>query len=209
MASLFPCPFANPVAGAYLHSMTSSSSMTGSDRLLAGLPAEADRARPYPVERWHPPHCGHSQMAIDSEGRWFHEGGEIKRPELVRLFARLLRREPSGQHVLVTPVEMLDIDVTDAPLIATDMASEGSGRERVLRFQIGATGDWIIADETHRLVIESGEQGPRPYLTLDVGLRARLNRPVYYALADLALAEESDPAGIWSAGSFFPLEDAA
>ena len=202
-------PFANPIRRAYLHRVTSSSATTGSDRLLAGLPADADRAQRYPVERWHPPHCGHSQMAIDSEGRWFHEGGEIKRPELVRLFARLLRRESSGQHVLVTPVEMLDIDVADAPLIATDMTSEGSGRERVLRFLIGATGDWITADETHRLVIESNEQGPRPYLTLDVGLRARLNRPVYYALAELALAEDADSAGLWSAGSFFTLEEAA
>jgi hypothetical protein len=189
--------------------MTTSSRAPGPDLPLAGIPADADSHQRYPVERWHPPHCGHSQMAIDGEGRWFHEGGEIKRPELVRLFARLLRREANGQHVLVTPVEMLDIDVADAPLIATDMESDGSGDTRVLRFLIGATGDWIVADQTHRLLIEESEQGPRPYLTLDVGLRARLARPVYYALAELALAEDVDPAGIWSAGHFFALEDVA
>lgn len=201
--------FAKRRLQAYLHAMTPRRPIAGHDLPLAGLPAEADGARRYPVERWHPPHCGHSQMTIDRDGRWFHEGGEIRRPKLVRLFARLLRREADGRHVLVTPVEMLDIDVADAPLIATDMASDGDGRTRTLSFHIGATGDWMAADAAHRLVVEASAQGPRPYLMLDNGLRARLTRPVYYALADLALAEDGDPPGLWSGGAFFPLGEGA
>jgi hypothetical protein len=178
----------------------------GSEFPIAGIPDDGDPARAYPVMQWSPPHCGHSLMRIDAQGRWFHEGQEIRRPELVSLFARLLRREPNGQHVLVTPVEMLDIDVEDAPLFAVEMASEGQGRTRNLRFRIGATGQWITADATHRLTLEPHESGPRPTLALEAGLRARIARPVYYALADLAIEEAPDAPGLWSGGIFHVLE---
>ena len=177
------------------------------DLPIAGIPE--DRGVRYPVEQWHPSHCGDSHMRIDGEGRWFHEGREIRRPELVSLFARLLRREPDGRHVLVTPVEMLDIDVADAPLIAVDMRSEGEGPARQLAFRIGATAQWIAADADHRLRLEPGALGPRPYLGLDAGLCARLARPVYYALADLAIEEGNAPAGLWSGGAFHALEATA
>lgn len=176
---------------------------------IAGLPDDADAAQRFPVERWHPPHCGHSFMRIDVDGRWFHEGRAIARPAMVRLFARLLRREADGRHVLVTPVEMLDIDVADAPLIATELRSSGEDRAQTLALRIGATGDWVPLDAAHRLTIESGTYGPLPYLTLEAGLRARLARPVYYALAELALAGDQRPAGVWSAGQFFALEATA
>lgn len=177
--------------------------------LFSGLPEDADPGVRYPVEQWHPRHCGHSHMAIDAEGHWTHEGRPIPRPALVRLFARLLRREADGRHVLVTPVEMLDIDVADAPLIATELRSAGDGEARTLELRIGVTGDWIAADADHPLLVESAEGGPRPYLGLDAGLRARLARPVYYALAELALGEDHDPPGLWSRGTFFPLAESA
>lgn len=146
-------------------------------------------------------------MRIDAEGRWFHEDRPIARPALVSLFARLLRREADGRHVLVTPVEMLDIDVADAPLIAEDMASEGSGLARTLRFRIGATEAWVEADAAHAIIVESSPHGPRPYLGLDAGLRARIARPVYYTLANLALEEGNDPPGLWSSGAFHDLTE--
>lgn len=177
---------------------------------IAGIPDdEGDSARAYPVESWHPTRCGHSQMRIDVDGRWFHEGSEILRPKMVSLFARLLRRESDGRHVLVTPVEMLDIEVEDAPLIATELATEGSGDSRTLRFRIGATGQWVSADKAHRIIVEGNDDQPRPYLTLNAGLRARITRSVYYLLADLAIEEGKQPAGLWSGGQFHPLESAA
>ena len=41
------------------------------------------------------------------------------------------------------------------------------------------------------------------------GSRPSLSRPLYYELAELALAEGADPPGVWSGGAFFPLEPAA
>lgn len=189
--------------------MTAAPTGSPQEPTIAGVPEEPAGDRRYPVEQWHPPHCGHSAMRIDAEGNWHHEGRPIVRPELTRLFARLLRREPDGRHVLVTPVEMLDIDVEDAPLMAVDMACEGSGEARRLRFRIGATGAWVEADAAHAILVESGETGPRPYLLLDAGLRARITRPVYYALAEIALEAGSEAPGLWAGGAFHRLEPLA
>jgi len=40
------------------------------------------------------------------------------------------------------------------------------------------------------------------------GLEARLARPVFYELAEIALGEGAQPPGVWSGGHFFPLEPA-
>ena len=190
--------------------MTAPPTDQGPELPIAGIPDDAgDSARPYPVESWHPTRCGDSHMRIDVDGRWYHEGAEILRPKMVSLFSRLLRREPDGRHVLVTPVEMLDIEVEDAPLIATELATQDSGESRTLRFRIGATGQWVSADDAHRIIIEGSDDQPRPYLLLDAGLRARITRPLFYTLADLAIEEGHQPAGLWSGGQFHPLESAA
>ncbi|MFP5330673.1 MAG: DUF1285 domain-containing protein, partial [Alphaproteobacteria bacterium] len=65
-----------------------------------------DRRLP-PVDRWDPADCGHSNIRIARDGTWYHEGRPIEREAMVRLFSTVLRREPDGSHVLVTPVEKL------------------------------------------------------------------------------------------------------
>jgi hypothetical protein len=164
----------------------------------------AERKLP-PVEHWNPDHCGHSAMRIARDGTWFHEGSPIGRPAMVRLFSTILRREPDGRFVLVTPVEKLDIDVEDAPFLAVELKSEGEGRARSLAFRLN-TGDLVVAGPQHRLRFEAGEDGPLPYLEVRPGLDARLARPAYYELAELAIAVGGDPLGLWSDGAFFAVE---
>ena len=165
----------------------------------------ADQKLP-PVEKWHPERCGHSDMRIARDGTWFYQGSPIGRPAMVKLFSTVLRREPDGSHVLVTPVEKLDIDVEDAPFIATLVTSEGEGRARQLGFTLN-TGDAVIAGPDNRLWVEQGEGGePRPYIHVRRGLDALIARSVYYELAELALAEDNDAIGLWSGGMFFPLD---
>ena len=53
--------------------------------------------------------------------------------------------------------------------------------------------------------IDPGDDGPHPYLDVRAGLEARLARPVYYELAEIALAEAAEPPGVWSDGAFFAL----
>ena len=164
----------------------------------------AERKLP-PVEQWNPSHCGDSAMRIARDGTWFHEGSPIGRPAMVRLFSSILRREPDGSYALVTPVEKLGIEVEDAPFVAVELKSEGSGRGRTLAFRLN-TGDVVIAGPEHRLRLEARPDGPNPYLEVRTGLEARLARPVYYELAELALAEGAQPPGVWSGGAFFALE---
>ena len=158
-----------------------------------------------PVEAWHPAHCGDSRMRIAADGTWFHEGSPIGRPELVRLFASILRREPDGGFVLVTPGEKLDIAVDDAPFVAVAVDSDGAGPGRTLAFRLN-TGDHVIAGPEHalRVTAAAAESAPRPYLHVRRGLDALVNRATFYQLADLALDEGADPAGLWSGGAFFP-----
>ena len=180
---------------------------------LSGLSLEeiarlaADQAPP-PVEQWNPTHCGHSGMRIARDGSWYHEGDPIRRPELVRLFSRILRREPDGHYVLVTPGEMLDIDVEDAPFVAVELASEGSGQMRRLAFRLN-TGEPVIAGPDYPIRVEDDVDGPHPSLHVRGGLIARIARSVYYELASLALEEANDPAGLWSDGAFFRLDGQA
>jgi hypothetical protein len=139
-------------------------------------------------------------MRIARDGTWHYQDGPIRRPAMVRLFASLLRREPDGRHVLVTPVEKLEIEVEDAPFVAVEAKSEGEGRDRRLAFRLN-TDEPVIAGPDHALRLIDG----RPYLTVRAGLEAALARPVYYELAELALDEGGDPPGLWSDGVFFPL----
>ncbi|SFS11134.1 hypothetical protein SAMN05192580_3530 [Sphingomonas jatrophae] len=179
---------------------------------LAGLDLEAiarlaaERRLP-PVEQWNPTRSGDSEMRIARDGRWYHQGGPIERPEMVRLFSTILRREPDGSHVLVTPAEKLAIEVEDAPFVAVELKSEGSGEARRLAFRLN-TGELLVAGPDHALRFGEESDGPRPLLHVRKGLEALVARPVYYELVELALAEERDPPGLWSDGAFFPLSAA-
>lgn len=164
----------------------------------------AERRLP-PVERWNPPHCGDSAIRIARDGSWFHEGRPIARPAMVRLFSTILRREPDGSYVLVTPVEKLSVAVEDAPFVAVELKSEGDGTERKLAFRLN-TGDLVVAGPDHRLRFEVRDGTPRPTIAVRSGLAALLARPVYYELAELALEEGSDRPGLWSNGAFFALD---
>lgn len=172
---------------------------------LAQMQKLIDERQLPPVDRWNPERCGHSDMRIARDGTWYHQGTPIGRPAMVRLFSTVLRREPDGRHVLVTPVEKLDIDVEATAFRAIAMQSEGKRKHRRIAFQLDS-GDAVIAGPSHPLKIVDTDEGPSPRLGVRHGLEAELTRPVYYELAELALAEGSDPPGIWSDGIFFPLQ---
>lgn len=168
---------------------------------LAEIARLAEERRLPPVSEWHPERSGDSAMRIARDGTWYHEGDPIRRPAMVRLFSTILRREPGGGYVLVTPAEKLSIAIEDAPFVAVEMKSEGEGRARRLAFRLN-TGDLVVAGRDHPIVLRGEE--PLPYLRVRDGLDALLGRTVYYELAELALAE--DPPAVWSDGVRFSLE---
>lgn len=152
-----------------------------------------------PVEKWNPSHCGHSDMRIARDGTWYHQGSPIGRQAMVKLFSTILRREPDGSFVLVTPVEKLDIEVEDAPFQAVELKVEGSGEDMRLAFRLN-TDELLTAGPGHELRFE----GPRPYLHVRAGLEALVSRAVYYELAQIALSNGTEPPGLWSNGVLFP-----
>ena len=164
-----------------------------------------------PVESWRPEREGDSAMEIRADGSWFHEGGRINRPAMVKLFSTILRREPDGSHVLVTPAEKLAIAVEDTPFRAVEMKSEGDGEARKIVFRLD-TDDLVMAGPEHPLRFGRDPDNPDPRLhvrgAIDNGLEARIDRALYYELVELALAEGAGPPAIWSHGVRFPLVDA-
>lgn len=172
---------------------------------LAELQQLIDERRLPPVNEWNPERCGHSHMRIARDGTWYHEGRPIGRGAMVRLFSSVLRREPDGRHVLVTPAEKLDIDVKSTAFRAIHMTSEGEGRDQKIAFALDS-GDAVILGPDHPLQVVGTESGPSPRLLVRHGLEAELARPLYYELAELALANEPPSPGVWSNGMLFSLE---
>ena len=156
-----------------------------------------------PVERWNPERCGQSGMRISSNGTWYHEGAPIRREAMVRLFSTVLRREPDGRHVLVTPLEKLDIEVESTAFRALEMKREGEGRSQRIAFRLDS-GDAVILGPDHPLEIVKTGSSLSPRLLVRHGLEAELTRSVYYELAELAVAQGG--GGVWSSGAFFSLE---
>jgi len=154
-----------------------------------------------PLDKWTPAESGDSEMRIAADGRWFHQGGEIRRPAMVRAFASLLTRDGDGQHWLVTPVQTLSIEVEDAAFIATDVRRDGDA----LAFRLNSD-DFVIAGPDHPIRAAGTPDKPAIYLAVRHGTEARLNRSTWAQLAEIALA--GDGATVSSRGVVFPLTPA-
>lgn len=165
---------------------------------LAEIAGLAEARKLPPLDKWSPVEAGDSQMRIAADGRWFHQGGEIRRPAMVRAFASLLMRDDEGQHWLVTPFERQSIEVEDAAFIATDVKQEGDA----LVFRLN-TDDLVIAGPDHPVMARGTVDEPAIYLGVRHGTEARLNRSTWAQLAEIAL--ESDPPAVRSGGVAFAL----
>lgn len=171
---------------------------------LEELLKQADPKGPAPVERWNPPYCGDIGLAISRDGQWHYQGSAIARPAMVKLFARVLRRDEDGRFYLVTPVEKVDVSVADAPFLAVEMQAEGTGRAQSLLFRTNVD-DVVRCGPDHPLRFVTGDpQGFKPYLHVRGRLEALVTRALVYDLVDLASEYEGCP-GLWSGGAFFPL----
>jgi len=184
--------------------MTDTGEKSGHDRAMGASIAEAaGRAKgrgPAPVHLWDPPYCGEMDLEIRPDGRWIHEGSPIGRPEMVRLFASVLKRE-GDRFFLVTPVEKLGIRVVDAPFLAVD--SELS--DDLIRFTTNV-GDEVMAGPGNPIRIEERNGEPRPYVHVRQGLDALIDRKTFYRLVEAAQTDASGRLVLRSQGATFALE---
>ena len=181
---------------------------------IAGLEAllrEQAAGNPAPVEKWNPPYCGDIGMAIRGDGTWLYQGSPIGRLPLVKLFARVLRRDADGRHYLVTPVEKVDVAVSDAPFMAVELQVEAAGPEQTLIFRTNVD-DIVRCGPANplRFVREPRHGGMKPYLLVRGRLEALVTRALYYDLVEMAVTETRDGAeqlGLWSGGAWFAISD--
>lgn len=162
--------------------------MTRNQRVLS-----VNGRHPAPLEQWQPDYCGDIDMAISSDGTWYHEGVAIKRAELWQLFAGILRREADGEYYLVTPVEKCRVEVALHPLIITDMQWAESGETPQLLAVLNAGGTFPVGPE-YPLKLEE-KAGGAAYIELPHGLSALCSRAAWYRLVDLADDDHSIVSG--------------
>lgn len=186
--------------------MSASSVTTPSTESLAAS-ARAAKAKGRglpPVHLWNPPFCGDLDIRIARDGTWFYLGTPIGRPELVRLFSTILRKD-GEEYFLVTPVEKVGITVDDAPFVAVDFEPEGTGDAQNLRFETNV-GDTVTAGPDHPIRVErdpeTGE--PSPYVHVRADLEALIDRKSFYRLVEIG-ARRDGWFGLWSGGAFFAI----
>ena len=176
---------------------------------LAALMAAAAAGRAAPVERWNPPYCGDIGLAIAGDGTWLYRGSPIRRPEMVKLFARVLRRDADGRHYLVTPAEKVDVAVADAPFLAVEMEAEGAGEGQRLVFRTNVD-DVVAAGADHplRFEVDPVNGGLKPYLLVRGRLEALVTRALVIDLVALAIPDASGRLLLESGGARFVLPEA-
>ncbi|QBF29831.1 DUF1285 domain-containing protein [Thalassococcus sp. S3] len=171
--------------------------------LAASVRASGSKALP-PVHLWNPPFCGDLDIRIARDGTWYYLGTPFGRPELVKLFSSILKKE-DGKYFLVTPVEKVGITVEDAPFVAVDFDVVEERGAQALRF-VTQVGDEAMAGPDHPIRVErDAETGePSPYIMIRANLEALIDRKSFYRLVDLG-AHHEGWFGLWSQGTFFPI----
>ena len=145
------------------------------------------------------PICGDLDLKIGQDGTWFYKNSPITRQKLVKLFAGALCRDADGVFWLITPIERCRVMVEDAPFLAVEMRKEGEGSRAALDFRTNI-GEWIELGPDHSLQMRKGI----PYVKMDKNLEAKINRPLYYDLVDLA-EKVGQGFFLWSRGKQFSL----
>ncbi len=113
---------------------------------------------------------------IAKDGTWFHDGGEIKREALARLFAtRALKVDEEGDYWLATPYEKYPVEVEDVPFVIVNYDKDGG--DVVLKTNMGEV---VKVGPSHPLELRNNI----PYIDVRDGLYARLGRSVLYNLIE-------------------------
>lgn len=157
------------------------------DKQLTELTAKIVKRRNLdepPLHLWQPALSGDINIRIARDGTWFHDGREIRREAIVRLFASILRREEDGEYYLVTPTEKWRIQVELHPLIVTDVDVDIGANGQQLTAVLN-TGKRVVVGDDCGLFLEPAV-GNVAGLLLPHGLTALCSRAAWYRLAELA-----------------------
>ena len=142
-----------------------------------------------PLDQWHPKHCGKMDLKVKANGEWWHEGQLIKRQALLDLFTKVLWKE-EGKFYLKTPVEQIEIEVEDEPLLINHVDQiEIDGKSYL---QVSTTNqDVVIVDETHPIFMREYAGELRPYVHIRFSINALIQRQSFYHLLNYGSLSEN------------------
>ena len=120
-----------------------------------------------PLEQWQPKHCGKMDLIVKANGEWWHEGQLIKRQALLDLFTKVLWKE-DGKFYLKTPVEQIEIQVEDEPLLVNQVDQVNLDGQVYL--QVTTTNqDITLIDPEHPIFMREYQGELRPYVHIRFG----------------------------------------
>lgn len=135
-----------------------------------------------PLEQWHPKHCGKMDLKVKANGEWWHEGQLIKRQALLDLFSTVLWKE-DAKFYLKTPVEQIEIEVEDEPLLVNQVDQIEIDGQHYLQL-ITTNQDVIIVDKEHPIFMREFEGDMRPYVHVRFGINALIQRHAFFHLVE-------------------------
>lgn len=157
-----------------------------------------------PVERWNPPYCGDIGLAIRRDGTWQYRHSPINRSSLVKVFARVLRKDDDGRTYLVTPVEKVDVRVEDAPFLAVEMDVEQPGPGQVVVFRTNVDDVVRLGPQNPiRFEAERATGGLKPYVLVRGRLEALVTRALVADLVQHMVEQDDGSFGLFSGGLFW------
>lgn len=163
-----------------------------------------------PVHLWNPPFCGDIGMKIARDGSWFYQGSPIGRLAMVKLFASILRKD-ADRHVLVTPAEMVSVEVEDAPFLAVEMRREDGPAGGEFIFRTNLDDETRVGPERPLRFERSAADGIKPYVLVRGDLWALVTRALFLDLVEAGEIRDIKGErlfGVASGGAFFPMAHA-
>lgn len=143
-----------------------------------------------PLEQWHPKHCGKMDLKIKANGEWWHEGQLIRRQALLDLFSKVLWKE-NDKYYLKTPVEQIEIDVEDAPLLIIQVDQIDVDGKTYIQLTT-ANQDVVVVDQEHSIFMRQYQGEWRPYVHIRFGLDALIQRQSFFHLIALGELNENE-----------------
>ncbi|MCY1177241.1 hypothetical protein D9M73_175410 [compost metagenome] len=129
-------------------------------------------------------------LTVKANGEWWHEGQLIKRQALLDLFTKVLWKE-EGKFYLKTPVEQIEIEVEDEPLLVNQVDQVEISGDQFL--QLTTTNqDVILVDAEHPIFMREYDGELRPYLHVRFGINALIQRQSFYHLVNYGTLIEND-----------------
>lgn len=156
---------------------------------LKGVQAGHKRSIP-PLEQWQPKHCGKMDLKVKANGEWWHEGQLIKRQALLDLFTKVLWKE-QGKFYLKTPVEQIEIEVEDEPLLVNQVDQVEIDEQIYL--QVTTTNqDICLVDKEHAIFMREYQGELRPYVHIRFGINALIQRNAFFHLIEYGTLLENE-----------------